>query len=263
MRDAVRGYYENRTVYGEKLVYFGESQLHDEWHDADDVRTFETMIPHTLHVGQPMTVTIQVNKSTDERVIDHEVTLIGTATAIGDHSVELTLNRGERAKLAPLLDRARKKQEELVGAKQRLAQLEARVDALSQADAAKLKPELDAARRRVAELSPGARKPIKVVDADRLIAWQLYWRGENFWAGGEIWPFLPEMKTSFPNPNNVEFNKYINDRARAPIGRRYFVVTEAGRISGIRSLLPTPRGRESFEVLETTSNKFSLGAFDL
>ncbi len=220
MRDAVRTYYENRTVYGEKLVYFGEGQLYDEWHDEDDVRTFETMIPSTLQVGQPMTITLQVNKAEDDRVIDHEVVLIGTCTSIGDHSVEVTLVPGQRDKLKSDLTRGK------------------------------------AGKR-------GARKPIKVVDADRLIAWQLYWRGENFWAGGEIWPFLPEMKTSFPNPNNVEFTKYINDRARAPIGRRYFVVTEAGRITGIRSLLPTPRGRESFEVLDTTSNKFSLGAFDL
>jgi 4-amino-4-deoxy-L-arabinose transferase-like glycosyltransferase len=220
MRDAVRAYYDNRTVYGEKLVYFGYGQLYDEWKDEDDVRTFETMIPQTLQVGQPMTVTIQVNKVEDERVVEMTEELIGTCTAIGEHSVELTLVPGQRDKLKNALARGK-----------------------------------DGKR--------GVRKPIKVVDADRLIAWQLYWRGENFWAGGEIWSFLPEMKTSLPNPNNVEFNKYINDRARAPIGRRYFVVTEAGRLTGIRSLLPTPRARESFEVLNTTSNKFSLGAFDL
>lgn len=221
MRDAVRGYYANRTVYGEKLVYFGTKQLADEWADEDDVRTFETMIPNTMQVGQPMTVTIQVNKPDQESVIDHEIVLIGTCTSIGEHTVELTLAPGQRDRL--------------------------KADIASGLRTDKV----------------GNRSRIRVVDADRLIAWQLYWRGENFWAGGEIWPWLPEMKTSFPNPNNVEFNKYINDRARAPLGRRYFVVTEAGRLSGIRSLLPTPRARESFEVLDTTSNKFSLGAFDL
>jgi hypothetical protein len=219
MRDAVRPYYEQRTIYGEKLVYFGAGQLADEWADEDDVRRFETMIPDTLQVGQPMTVTIQVNKLDDERVVDHEIQLIGTCTSIGDHSVELTLLPGQRDKLRADIATGKKSEKR------------------------------------------GTRAPIRVVDADRLIAWQLYWRGENFWAGGEIWPWLPEMKTSFPNPNNVEFNKYINDRARSPLGRRYFVVTEAGRIMGIRSLLPTPRARDTFEVIDTTSNKFSLAAF--
>jgi len=221
MRDAVRGYYANRTVYGEKLVYFGTKQLAEEWADEDDVRTFQTMIPTTLQVGQPMTVTLQVNKVEDERVVDHEIVLIGTCTSIGEHSVELTVLPGQRDKLKGDIAAGQKSDKR------------------------------------------GNRDPIRVVDADRLIAWQLYWRGENFWAGGEIWPWLPEMKTSFPNPNNVEFNKYINDRARAPLGRRYFVVTEASRLSGIRSVLPTPRARDSFEILDTTSNKFSLGAFDL
>jgi hypothetical protein len=53
------------------------------------------------------------------------------------------------------------------------------------------------------------------------------------------------------------------DRTRAPLGRRYFIVTEAGRAQSVRALLPTPRAKESFQVLDTTSNKFSLVGFDL
>jgi hypothetical protein len=102
---------------------------------------------------------------------------------------------------------------------------------------------------------------VRVVDADRLIAWQLYWRGENFWSGDEIWGYPPEMKTAFKDANGVAFNKYINDRARAPLGRRYFLVTEAGRITAPRASLPTQRARDSYEVLDTTSNKFALAAF--
>jgi hypothetical protein len=102
---------------------------------------------------------------------------------------------------------------------------------------------------------------VRVVDADRLLAWQLYWRGENFWSGDEIWGPLPELKTAFVKTDNVELTKYINDRTRAPLGRRYFVVTEASRITGVRALLPTQRARDSYEVLDTTSNKFSLAAF--
>ncbi|HEX8110801.1 MAG TPA: hypothetical protein VF516_23880, partial [Kofleriaceae bacterium] len=109
--------------------------------------------------------------------------------------------------------------------------------------------------------APRGRPPVHVVDADRLIAWQLYWRGENFWSGDEIWGYPPEMKTAFKEANNVAFTKYINDRARAPLGRRYFLITEAGRITAPRASLPTQRARDSYEVLDTTSNKFSLAAF--
>ena len=63
--------------------------------------------------------------------------------------------------------------------------------------------------------------------------------------------------------NNTEVLKYLNDRARASLGRRYFVISEAGRIPGIKSSLPTQRARDSYEILDTTSNKFSLAAFFL
>jgi len=229
MRDAVRTYYEQRTIYGEKLVYFGDAQFADDWAKSSeaspegrDRRTFETFVPDALHLGQPMTITIQINKPdpNDERVMLDELTLNGTTTAIGDHSVEVTLGPGERAKLRPLLARS-------------------------------------------ATSTKRGRPPIQLVDADRLFGWQLYWRGENFWSGGEIWGWLPESKTSLNKPDNVEFLKYLNDRSRAPLGRRYFVVTESGKITSVRSILPTQRAKDSFEVIDTTSNKFSLAAFYL
>jgi hypothetical protein len=70
------------------------------------------------------------------------------------------------------------------------------------------------------------------------------------------------MKTSFPNTDNKYFNSYLGDRARAPLGRRYFVLGDS-RIPGVRTLLPTERARASFSVIDTTSNKFSLAAFSL
>jgi 4-amino-4-deoxy-L-arabinose transferase-like glycosyltransferase len=217
MGDAVRTYYDQRTIYGQKLVYPGLGALSSEWRGVGDRWTFESHIPETLQVGQPMTLTIVVRKPDDERVIQHELALIGTATAIGDHTIEVTLAPGERARLDPLIAQG--------------------------------------------ATAPRGRRAIHTVDADRLIAWQLYWRGENFWSGDEIWGPIPEMRTAFVKTDNVELNRYINDRARAPLGRRYFVITEAGRIHGMRALLPTQRARESFQVIDTTSNKFSLAAF--
>jgi 4-amino-4-deoxy-L-arabinose transferase-like glycosyltransferase len=218
MRDAIRTYYDQRTIYGQKLVYFGLGELADDWSGIHDRWTFETHVPDALQIGQPMTLQIQVNKADDERIMEQDLALVGSVTGITDHAVELTLLPGERARLDPLIAR---------GAK-------------------------DGKR---------GRPPVRVVDADRLIAWQLYWRGENFWSGDEIWGFLPEMRTAFVKTDNIEFNKYINDRTRAPLGRRYFVVSDAGRATSMRSILPTQRARDSYEVLDTTSNKFSLGAF--
>jgi hypothetical protein len=101
------------------------------------------------------------------------------------------------------------------------------------------------------------------VDADRLIAWQLYWRGENFWSGNEIWGTLPEQQTAFKDTDNVKFLKYINDRELCPEGRRYWVITEAGRVSNLKTILPTARAKETFQIENTTSNKFSLASFVL
>jgi 4-amino-4-deoxy-L-arabinose transferase-like glycosyltransferase len=217
MGDAIATYYEQRTIYGQKRVYYGLGELADDWSGTGERWTFETQVPDALQIGQPMTLKLQVNKVEDERIMEQELALVGTTTKITDHAVEVTFAPGERAKLEPLIARGRS--------------------------------------------GPRGRPAVRVVDADRLLAWQLYWRGENFWSGDEIWGPLPELKTAFVKTDNVELTKYINDRTRAPLGRRYFVVTEASRITGVRALLPTQRARDSYEVLDTTSNKFSLAAF--
>ncbi len=221
MREGVRAYYEQRTIYGHKNVYYSSRQFADEWAGVKDRWSFETMIPDTLHIGQPMTIRIEVRKDGDEKVTEHEMGMIGSVTGIGDHSVEVTFAPGERSKIDALISVGRK-----------------------------------AKARRVPP-------PIRVLDADRLLAWQLYWRGENFWSADELFGPVPEMKTGFNKTDNVDFIKYLNDRTKAPLGRRYFIITEAGRATSMRSLLPTPRAKESFEVVNTTSNKFSLVSFYL
>jgi 4-amino-4-deoxy-L-arabinose transferase-like glycosyltransferase len=221
MREAVRSYYQQRTIYGQKNVYFSARQLADEWAPVKDKWTFETMIPDTLHPGQPMMIRVQLNRFDKEDVVEQEMGMIGTVTKIGDHSVEVTFAPGERAKIDALVELGKR----------------------------------DKPRR--------VRPPVRAVDADRILAWQLYWRGENFWTADEIFGWLPEMKTGFQKVDNADFTKYLNDRTKAPLGRRYFIITESGRATSMRSLLPTTRARESFEVVDTTSNKFSLVSFYL
>jgi len=220
MGDAARTYYEQRSVHGQHLIYFGARQLADDWRDADDTWSFETKIPDTLQLGQPMTLDVRIYKADDPKVLEEQLTLLGTATAIHDHAIDITLLPGERAKLAPWIERG-------------------------------------------ATAKRSMRRPIRAVAADRLIAFQLYWRGENFWSTEEILGFLPDMKTAFPNTNNIEITKYFADRARSPIGRRYYVLGTSGQLPGIKALIPTERGRSTFEIIDTTSNKFWLASFEL
>ncbi|ACY18108.1 ArnT family glycosyltransferase [Haliangium ochraceum] len=104
-------------------------------------------------------------------------------------------------------------------------------------------------------------RPQRQVNADRLIAWQLYWRGENFWSGGEIWGPFAATKTAFKDTDNKAFLQYLNTEGIP--GQRYYLVTEAGRASGLRGVLPTPQAKDSFEILNTSSNKFTLLSFVL
>jgi hypothetical protein len=220
MREAMRTYYERRAIYGEKLVYFGAREVYDDWNARGPTLTIETFIPRTLQVGQPMTITLELRKPDDDRVTEAQLVLVGTATHIGDHTIDVTLPAAERARLAPWIARGK------------------------------------------ANPAHG-RPPIRVVDADRLVAWQLYWRGEQFWSGGEIWAWLPEMKTTFPKTENTELLQYLSDRTRAPLGRRTFVIGNATQVQSLRGLVPTPHARDTFEIEDTTSNKFSLVSFEL
>jgi hypothetical protein len=215
-REAIRTYYEQRRIHGEKLVYFNARQLYDDWHDAGDHWTFETFVPYTIYLGQPMTVTVQL---ANDRTTEAEVTLAGNVSRIGNHEVRLELPPTERAKLEPLIARGK------------------------------------------ATPPRRARRPLRAVEGDRLLSYQLYWRGDQFWSGGEIWDHLPEMKTTFAKYTNTDFLAYLKDRA--PRGRRYFLITDTGRAKTVKSLLPTERAKESFEVLNTDSNKFTLVSFTL
>jgi 4-amino-4-deoxy-L-arabinose transferase-like glycosyltransferase len=230
-RDALQTYYREREIHGQRLVYFGGRQLADDWASVLDRAkkskdgagrwTFQTYIPDKLQEGKPMTIRVQVNKIREERVSEIDVSLVGKAVAIGEHSVTVELPAQELAKLAGPVAAGR-----------------------------------NAPR--------AAKRPVKVVDGDRLIVWQGYWRGEVFWSGDEVYGWLPEHQTDWQlsDSDSKKFLKYLGDRSLCPPGRRYFVIS-AGSINGLRPILPGTRAKETFEVLDVRSNKFSLGAFYL
>jgi hypothetical protein len=112
----------------------------------------------------------------------------------------------------------------------------------------------------------GPRQRTLSIDADRLLAWQLNWRGENFYSGGEIWQAkFPDAQTVFIKTDNVEFKKYITDPERVGKGRRFFVITEKGRLAGFPGTpgVNNPTVRKTFQVEDNSSNKFGLGSFQL
>ncbi|MCE9572748.1 MAG: hypothetical protein K8W52_06285 [Deltaproteobacteria bacterium] len=219
MREAARRYYDEREIYGARLVYYGADQLADAWAGRTSY-TIETHVPDHLWIGQPMTVRVTLRNPADTTTLG-EVAVRGTVTDIHGASIDVGLDP-------------------------------AGVTAVNKLAASK--PD---------HTAPG-RRPIEWVDADRLISWQLYWRGEVFWSGDEVWGPLPDLRSDWQlETNNAGFLKLLGDSTACPPGRRYFVLTEAGRIQTLRNTVPTPRAKETFEVLDTTSNKFTLAAFYL
>jgi 4-amino-4-deoxy-L-arabinose transferase-like glycosyltransferase len=109
-----------------------------------------------------------------------------------------------------------------------------------------------------------ARRPRVAVDADRLIAWQLNWRGENFWSGGEIWGPTPDMKTVYytgRNEGDQGLLAFLDEHGRP--GQTYFVITEASRARRLGSVLPTKQAKATLEVRDGSCNKFTLLSFTL
>lgn len=232
-RAALRAYYRERQIDGPRIIYFGARQLYDEWKHRPRQYAFDVFVPDRLIEGQPMTVRLTLNRVAEPRVTDADVVLRGTVSRIAEHRVTIELPEAELAKLDPLFAQAA-------------------------AEAKAPKPAKPAPRN---PATP--ERPVRVIEGDRLIAWQLYWRGENFWSGDEVFGWLPENKVAFIKTDNVAFTAYINDRTLCPLGKRYFVVTESGRAQGLRSSLPTQRAKDTFEVIDTSSNKFTTVAFTL
>jgi len=238
MRDAVAKYYQVRQIYGQKLVYANPRQFADDWAPVIDGKRnawdFDTVVPENFLDGQPMAVQIEVQGTTaapgTPGSTDGKLLARGTGRVVGDHTIRIDFAPGELGPIGGAVARHRK---------DRFAPC--------------------ATRARAGKIAC----PIRVVDADRLIAWQLYWRGENFWSGDEIWGPLPELKTALKEVDNVAFLRYLKDPNVAPEGRKYYIVTEAGRPGSLKTVLPTATARETVEVIETSSNKFSLAVFQL
>jgi len=95
---------------------------------------------------------------------------------------------------------------------------------------------------------------------ERLIAWQMYWRGENFYTANEIYEGPMKDRTVFLGDRNAENLKEYLARNR---GKRVFFIVEQSRWNTLKGLLPAD-ARETLRAVEDQrNNKFTLAVADI
>jgi 4-amino-4-deoxy-L-arabinose transferase-like glycosyltransferase len=95
--------------------------------------------------------------------------------------------------------------------------------------------------------------------AERLLVWQMYWRGENFYTSNEIFTGPREERTVFLGDKNFENMKAWMEKHR---GRRAFLLVERVRWSQVEGAVPTD-AKKSLKIVDDSNMKFVLGSVDL
>jgi 4-amino-4-deoxy-L-arabinose transferase-like glycosyltransferase len=94
---------------------------------------------------------------------------------------------------------------------------------------------------------------------ERLLVWQMYWRGENFYTQNEVYEGPADERTIFLGDRNVENLKAWIGRHR---GHRAFFLIERSRMSQLDGIVP-PETRKSLKIVDETNMKFCLATIDL
>lgn len=94
---------------------------------------------------------------------------------------------------------------------------------------------------------------------EKLIAYQMYWRGETFYTSNEIYQGPMEERTVFDAQGADERLREYLARHR---GRRHFFLYERGQQAHLLSLLPA-EARGTFRVIDESNNKFHLAKASL
>jgi 4-amino-4-deoxy-L-arabinose transferase-like glycosyltransferase len=95
--------------------------------------------------------------------------------------------------------------------------------------------------------------------SEKLIAYQMYWRGETFYTENEIYEGPMEERTVFDMDGA---DAKLSDWLSRHRNQRVFFIFERGRQAHLQSLLPAET-RGSFTVLDEHNNKFSLAQADI
>jgi 4-amino-4-deoxy-L-arabinose transferase-like glycosyltransferase len=94
---------------------------------------------------------------------------------------------------------------------------------------------------------------------ERLISWQMYWRGETFYTKNEIFEGPLANRTVFLGDRNQET---LQDYLGRNKGKRVFFIVEKTRWGTLRGLVPE-YARGTLRVLDERNNKFYLATADL
>jgi 4-amino-4-deoxy-L-arabinose transferase-like glycosyltransferase len=97
---------------------------------------------------------------------------------------------------------------------------------------------------------------------ERLVAFQMFWRGESFYTKNEIYEGPDEERTVFDSDDSEENMKKMRAWIARNRGRRHFFLFENAREAQIRGAVP-PESLPTFRILDRTNNKFVLASVDL
>ena len=95
--------------------------------------------------------------------------------------------------------------------------------------------------------------------AERLLVWQMYWRGENFYTSNEIFEGAKDDRTVFLGDRNFENLKAWMERHR---GQRAFILVEHVRWDTLKTAVPEAR-RSTLKKIDESNMKFVLASVDL
>jgi 4-amino-4-deoxy-L-arabinose transferase-like glycosyltransferase len=89
---------------------------------------------------------------------------------------------------------------------------------------------------------------------ERLLAWQMYWRGENFYTQNEIYEGPASERTVFLGDKNAEnLKEFVTKHP----GKRMWFLIERSRLDSLKGILPESV-RPSVKVVNENNNKFYL-----
>jgi 4-amino-4-deoxy-L-arabinose transferase-like glycosyltransferase len=94
---------------------------------------------------------------------------------------------------------------------------------------------------------------------EKLLVWQMYWRGENFYTQNEIYEGPKEERTIFLGDRNFENLKAWMEKHR---GRRVFFLVEQTRYSTLETAVPAD-ARKTLKIVDNSNMKFCLASADL
>jgi hypothetical protein len=95
--------------------------------------------------------------------------------------------------------------------------------------------------------------------AEKLLVWQMYWRGENFYTENEIYEGPKDERTVFLGDRNLENMKAWMEHHR---GQRAFFLLERARYSTLEGALPAD-ARKSLKIIDDSNMKFVLAMAQL